>query len=206
MIGITFLLLYTSQLRAQNTDTTQLKSVGSTAVQDGIVYKKDSTGADSSRIILKKPAKYHSPKKAAAFSAIIPGAGQIYNKKWWKLPIIYAGTAGLVYSFQFNNSRYVKYLDAYKTRIDDDPSTTDGYSLYSDEQLETLFKYYHRNRDLTIIGGALLYVLNIVDAAVDAHLFTFNVSDDLSLNIHPTLINTAGYNRYRTGIGLSIRF
>lgn len=206
MIGITFLLLYTSKITAQNTDTTRLKNVGGTAVQDGIVYKKDTARSDSSKIVLKKPAKYHSPKKAAAFSAIIPGAGQIYNKKWWKLPIIYAGTAGLVYSFQFNNSRYVKYLDAYKTRIDDDPSTTDSYSIYSDDQLVTLFKYYHRNRDLTIIGGALLYVLNIVDAAVDAHLFTFNVSDDLSLNIRPTLYNTAGTNHYRTGIGLSVRF
>ncbi|MCW3072848.1 MAG: hypothetical protein JWO44_2738 [Bacteroidetes bacterium] len=157
--------------------------------------------------VKKEPVKYHSPKKAATFSAIVPGAGQVYNKKYWKLPIIYGGFAGLAYSFQFNQSRYVKYRDALKTRLDDDASTVDPYiDIYNDDQLTTLYQGYHRYRDLTVIGGVALYLLNIVDAAVDAHLFTFNVSDDLSLNIHPALINTAGKNQYTTGIGFNIKF
>ncbi|HEX8516294.1 MAG TPA: DUF5683 domain-containing protein [Bacteroidia bacterium] len=169
----------------------------------------DVTGTVVTNDTIKKaPGKYHSPKKAAAFSAILPGAGQIYNKKYWKVPVMYAGFAGLAYSFQFNQSRYVQYRDALKFRLDDDEATTDNYvDVYTDDQLTTLYQYYHRYRDLTVIGGAVLYLLNIVDAAVDAHLFTFNVSDDLSLNLHPALINTATIgNRYTTGMGLSIHF
>lgn len=163
---------------------------------------------DTAKAVVKKaPGKYHSPKKAAIFSAVVPGAGQVYNKKYWKLPIIYAGFAGLAYSFQFNQSRYVQYRDALKYRLDDDASTVDAYTdIYDNDDLTRLFEGYRRYRDLTVIGGLALYVLNVVDAAVDAHLFTFNVSDDLSLNIHPTLIQTAGRNPYTTGIGFNIKF
>jgi hypothetical protein len=183
ILGITFLFLYTIDCNAQKSDTT----------------KSDTTKVQVN--------KYHSPKKAAMFSAILPGSGQIYNKKYWKVPIVYVGFAGLAYAFQFNQSLYVDYRDALKFRIDNDPSTTDKYvGVYSDDQLTTLYKYYHRYRDLTVIGGLTLYLLNVVDAAVDAHLFTFNVSDDLTLNIHPALINTASSKRYTTGIGLHITF
>ena len=157
--------------------------------------------------VKKAPARYHYPKKAALFSAIIPGSGQIYNKKYWKVPIIYAGFAGLAYSFQFNQTRYVRYRDALKFRLDDDASTVDPYvNIYDDDTLTRLYQYYHHYRDLTVIGGAVLYLLNVVDAAVDAHLFTFNMSDDLSLSIHPALINTAVTNRYINGIGFNIKF
>lgn len=140
-------------------------------------------------------------------STILPGAGQVYNKKYWKVPIIYAGAAGLAYSFQFNQSRYVKYRDAYKYRIDGDAATTDNYiGIYSDDNLNTLQKYYHRYRDLTVIGFAALYALNIIDASVDAHLFTFDVSDDLTMKVEPTLINTAGMNNYTTGLSLKLKF
>jgi hypothetical protein len=195
VIGITFLSLITQNGFAQlMSDSLKTKDTVKT------IAFTDTTK--------KVPAKYHSPKLAASLSAILPGTGQIYNKKYWKLPIIYVGFAGLAYSFQFNQSRYVKYRDALKYRLDNDASTTDPYiDVYTDEDLTTLFQYYHRYRDLTVIGGAVLYLLNIVDAAVDAHLFTFNVSDDLSLNLHPTLINTATIgNRYSTGVGLSIHF
>lgn len=186
------MFLYSQQSYAQLTKD-------SIKTTDGVI----TTQADT---VKKAPAKYHSPKKAAIFSAVLPGSGQIYNKKYWKVPVIYAGFAGLAYSFQFNQSHYVKYRDALKSRLDDDASTTDPYvDLYSDDQLETLYKYYHRYRDLTVIGGLVLYVLNVVDATVDAHLFTFNVDDNLSLNIHPALINTAGIH-YKTGIGLNITF
>jgi hypothetical protein len=194
IIGITFLFLYASECFSQvRTD--------SLISRDTVLHSKADT------VKPKAPVKFHSPKKAAAFSAILPGSGQIYNKKYWKVPIVYAGFVGLAYSFQFNQSRYVKYRDALKYRLDDDPSTTDAYiGIYDDEDLTNLYQYYHRYRDLTVIGAAALYLLNIVDAAVDAHLFTFNVSDDLSLNIQPTLINTAGTNHYTGGIGFNIKF
>ncbi|MDF2436697.1 MAG: hypothetical protein K0Q95_1073 [Bacteroidota bacterium] len=192
IIGITFLFLSATQTKAQ---------VNSDSLKKQVIVSSDKTDT-----VKKEQAKFHSPKKAALLSTVLPGAGQVYNKKYWKAPVIYAGFAGLAYSFQFNQSRYVKYRDALKLRLDNDASTIDPYvDLYSDDQLSTLYQYYHRYRDLTVIGGALLYVLNIVDATVDAHLFTFNVSDDLSLNIHPALINTAG-NHFNTGIGLHLSF
>jgi hypothetical protein len=195
IIGITFLFFSALDSSAQ--------------VKADSIIKKDSvvTSGDTIRPAAKPAVKFHSPKKAALLSAALPGAGQVYNKKYWKLPVIYVGFAGLAYSFQFNQSRYVKYRNALKVRLDDDPATVDPYvDAYSDEDLTTLYQYYHRYRDLTVIGAAALYLLNIVDAAVDAHLFTFNVSDDLSINLHPTLINTAGTNQYTGGLGFNIKF
>lgn len=184
--------------KAQVTDSTAV------IVKSDTVWKTDLP-ADSIRIIPAK--KYHSPKKAALLSTALPGAGQIYNRKWWKVPVIYAGAGALTYSFQFNQSRYVKYRDAYKYRIDGDAGTVDNYvGIYSDDNLNTLQQYYHRYRDLTVIGFAALYALNIIDASVDAHLYNFDVSDDLSFNIQPTLINTMSMDHYVTGVSFSIKF
>ena len=201
IVGITFLLFFTSSITAQVKDSTiVIVKTDSLPAKTGSL-KSDSTGE------VKINHIYHSPKKAAILSALLPGAGQVYNKKYWKVPIIYVGAAGLVYSFQFNQSHYIKYRNAYKYRIDGDASTIDGYvGKYSDNNLNTLQKYYHRYRDLTVIGFAALYALNVIDASVDAHLFTFDVSDDLSLNVQPTLINTASLNRYTTGLTLRLNF
>lgn len=189
-IGITFLFFTHSNCSAQLTDS---------------IVKNDTSIATT--IKLKPVTKIHSPRKAGLMSAAIPGLGQIYNKKYWKVPVIYAGFAALAYSFQFNQSRYTKYRDAYKSRIDGDSSTSDEYiGLYSDENLSSLYQFYHRYRDLTVIAGAALYLLNIVDASVDAHLFTFNVDDNLSIRVHPTITNVAGTNSYKQGIGVSINF
>ena len=154
----------------------------------------------------KEKTKYHSPKKATLMSAIVPGLGQVYNKKYWKLPIIYGGFAALIYSLNFNQSEYVRFRDAYKYRIDGDSATVDNYvGILRDDDLFALQKSYNRYRDLSVIGLGLLYVLNVVDASVDAHLFTFDVGDDLSFNIHPTIINIANSNRYQTGLSLTIK-
>lgn len=175
---------------------------------------KDSVvNTDSLRIVipsnsnLKIKSVYHSPKKSALMSTIIPGLGQVYNKKYWKVPIIYAGVVGLAYSINGNHTKYIQYRTAYIYRIDEDPSTIDDFPKYSDENLNTLQKYYHRSRNLSVIGATLLYIMNIVDASVDAHMFTFDVGDDLSLNIHPALINnSANLNNYTTGLSLNLKF
>jgi hypothetical protein len=186
LVGVIALFLLSTSAKAQLTDTSGNK----TRIITPFVSKD----------IVVKP-KFHSPKKAALLSAVIPGAGQIYNKKYWKLPIIYAGFAGLTYSFQLNQTRYKSYRIDYINSLD---GKYDGQ--YSSDQLLTLTHYYHRYRDLSVIGAALLYVLNIVDASVDAHMFTFNVSDDLSFNVHPTLINTVDVMHYTSGIGLIVKF
>lgn len=151
--------------------------------------------------------KQHSPKLAALMSAVVPGAGQVYNRKYWKVPVIYAGAIGIGYAFNFNQNKYLDYRNAYKARLDNDPTTIDNYPRYSDSDLNTLQRYYHRYRDLSIIGGTILYVLNVIDASVDAHLFDFSVEDDdLSFNVQPALINTAGLNQYTTGVSLRLKF
>lgn len=146
----------------------------------------------------------HSPKKATILSMVLPGAGQAYNHKYWKIPVIYAGFAGLGYLAKINQDDYKIYKNAYRLRLDGDESTIDGYvGVYSDQDLATLKNYYRRNRDLSIIGMSVLYILNILDASVDAHLFYFNVSDDLSFQVQP------GYSGgYMAGpnINLSINF
>ncbi len=201
------MLFFTSALDAQVKDTIRRGDTITVVKREPTIVKDSSSKDNVKTVVTIKKGVYHSPKKAALLSAILPGAGQVYNKKYWKLPIIYAAAGGLVYSFQFNQSRYIKYRTAYKYRIDNDASTMDDYiGVYSDDNLNTLQKYYHRYRDLTVLGFAAVYALNIIDASVDAHLFTFDVSDDLTLKVQPTLIQTAGMNRYTTGLGLSLHF
>lgn len=132
----------------------------------------------------------HSSTKAIILSAVLPGTGQIYNKKYWKVPIIYAGLGALIYSISFSNKNYHTYKDAYIARTDSDPLTTDNYPRYTDDNLRSLFEYYRRNRDLSYILAGTVYVLNILDAYVDAELFYFDVSDDLSINYSPFIMNS----------------
>ena len=146
----------------------------------------------------------HSPRKATILSAVLPGAGQYYNKKYWKIPIIYVGFTALSYYVIINNDDYKTYKSAYKKRLDGDVSTTDEFvGIYSDQDLSTLKNYYRRNRDLSVIGMSVLYVLNIIDATVDAHLFHFDVSDELTLNWHPAF---APGNSMGPALSLNIQF
>lgn len=147
----------------------------------------------------------HSPKKAALLSAIIPGAGQFYNKKYWKIGIIAAGSAALIYSTQFNNQFYHDYKDELIIREQKTGTGNPNYEQYTNANLSELQGYYKRNRDLSVIGLALLYAANIIDATVDAHLFDFNFSDDLSLKIRPeTSLFANGH--FNSGITLLIKF
>jgi hypothetical protein len=174
-----------------------------------VVYAQQDTNkvqATPTPLAIKQP-KAHSPRKAALLSAVIPGAGQIYNKKYWKVPVIYAGATGLIYAFNFNQAKYIEYRNAYKVRLINGPGTLGNYPRYSDSDLSTLQKSYHRYRDLSVIGGVLLYFLNVIDATVDAHLFNFSVDDnELSFQLQPTIINTAQLNQYTTGLSLSVKF
>ena len=140
-----------------------------------------------------------SPKKAALMSAALPGLGQIYNKKYWKVPIIYAGLLTSAYYINDNNNRYKQYKEAYIIRIDNNPNTTDNYvGEYSSGDLLILKDFYRRNREISILCFVGTYILNIVDASVDAHLFDYDISDDISLHITPT--STTDFN----GLTLSL--
>lgn len=127
----------------------------------------------------------HSPAKAVLYSAILPGLGQAYNHKYWKIPIIYAGLGTMAYFIIYNQQHYNTYESALKTRTNG--GIDQYYNIYSSTDLVTIRDYYHRYRDLSVIGAAVFYVLNVVDAEVDAQMFTFNVDDDLSMRVSPSI-------------------
>ena len=145
--------------------------------------------------------KKHSPRKASVYSAILPGAGQVYNKKYWKIPIVYAALGSAAYFTYENRQKYEKYQNALLIRKE---GGTDEYDGLSDSQLITMMEYYERNKELSIIMTAAIYILNIVDASVDAHLFDFDVSEDLSLNTTPKLIQTQ--SGYQPTLSLQMNF
>lgn len=129
-----------------------------------------------------------SAHKASILSAVVPGAGQVYNKKYWKVPIIYASLATSIYFIKDNQNKLTTYQDAYITRSNG--GTDDYIDIYNNSQLLTIVDYYERNRDVSYIIAGAIYLLNIVDASVDAHLFDFDISEDLSLNTTPKIIDT----------------
>lgn len=129
--------------------------------------------------------------RAALMSAVVPGAGQIYNHKYWKLPILYSGSAALIYFIHWNNSEYKKFNRAISYRNDEDPLTVDDFPRFTNDDLLVRKNYYRRNRDLSYILSGVLYVLNIVDAYVDSQLMNFDVGDDLSVQPGSTINYTS---------------
>jgi hypothetical protein len=150
---------------------------------------------------------YSEPRKASIMSACLPGLGQVYNSKYWKVPIIYAGLGGLGYMFLVNNKEYTYFRQNLIWEADDDP-TTINTTRYDIDQLQTQKITYRKRRDIAAIGIALLYILNIIDANVDAHLKTFDVSDDLSISIDPWqgIYSTGFGNRTATGFSIKLNF
>jgi hypothetical protein len=139
----------------------------------------------------------------------LPGLGQIYNKKYWKVPIIYAGIGVFTYLIVFNTNYYLTYKSAYieASHGDSTGNYSDIVKKYPMESILSVQEYYRRNLEITIILSAVWYALNIVDAAVDAHLFTYNINDDLSLRVEPILIPPAALTRnYSSGIRLCLKF
>ncbi len=124
-----------------------------------------------------------APSKAAFYSAIFPGMGQIYNKKYWKAPIVWGALAIPTYYYLQNNSDYKRYRSAYKLRKNGliDEFTVNGVEIVSLETLENAQEQLKENRDMSLLSGVIIYVLQIVEASVNAHLLQFNTSDDLTL-------------------------
>ena len=133
-----------------------------------------------------------SPRKAAILSSTLPGLGQIYNKKYWKIPIIYAGLLTSAYYINDNNVQYKLYKDAYLKRLDNNPDNDDFVGEYSSGDLLILKDFYRRNREVSILCFVGTYIINVLDASVDAHLFDYDISEDISLQITPT--STTNFN------------
>lgn len=139
------------------------------------------------------------PAKAAFYSAILPGLGQAYNKRYWKIPLVYGALGAGIYFYSTNNTKYHQYRDAYKQRL---AGTPDEFEYLDDARLISAQRFYQRNRDLSMIVTAALYVLNIVDANIDAHLMQFNVNDNLSMSpqVYPNEMN------YKPNVGLTFNY
>jgi len=120
-----------------------------------------------------------TPAKAAFYSAILPGLGQAYNKKYWKIPIVYGAIGVSLYYYIDSNQKYHQYRDAYKRRLEG--FTDDEFSYLDEDRLISAQKFYQRNRDLSALFVVGFYVLNIIDANVDAALIQFNVNENLSM-------------------------
>ncbi len=151
-----------------------------------------------------KKTRIHSPRMAMIFSTCVPGLGQAYNKKYWKIPLVYASMGTTIYFFDYNNKLYKEYKQAYLNKSES--TAIDLYPHYSAEQLKVFQDDYRRFRDLNVILTALFYTLNIVDAYVDAQLITFDVSDDLSLHVLPALNFYSTKQKPSAGLTLSLRF
>jgi len=156
-----------------------------------ILVSQGIQGQDMPLKVKEEPIK-HSVGRAAIYSAVLPGLGQAYNKKYWKIPIIYAGFGVIGYFVVSNNNEYHDFEEAYKYVANGDTTQTDNpyINKYSKDQLKEAMEYYRRNRDLSIIIGALWYTLNILEAYVDAHFFDYDISDDLTLSVRPTAVSS----------------
>jgi Family of unknown function (DUF5683) len=144
-----------------------------------------------------------APSKAAFYSAILPGLGQAYNKKYWKIPIVYAAIGTGIYSYSLNNKKYHEFRDAYKRRLagfNDDQFQ----GVYDNNRLISGQRFHQKNRDLSMLITAGLYILNIVDANIDAHLMQFNVNDDLS--VRPDFQQNDLNFKYNLGVTLVYNF
>lgn len=154
-------------------------------------------------------------KRAMWLGLVLPGGGQIYNRKFWKLPIFYGGVLGCVYAVTWNGQMLRDYSQAYQDLTDDDPTTRSyeemlppGYDVAShQDRLTTLFKnkkdFYRRYRDLSIFCIVAVYALSVIDAYIDAELSTFDISRSLSLHVEPTFIRGGYASTYMGSPGIS---
>ena len=147
--------------------------------------KKESTEVlrVESATVIRDPIDPLAPARAAFYSAVLPGLGQAYNKKYWKIPIVYAGLGIGMYFYLDNDKEYQRYRDAYKRRLagfEDD----EFFGTVTDDGLREAQKTLRRNKEISLLVTIGIYALNIIDANVDAHLLQYNVDENLSLRPH----------------------
>ncbi|MBQ5494603.1 MAG: hypothetical protein IIT76_05285 [Prevotella sp.] len=196
---------------------------------DSLNVVEDST----SLVVKKKPRKMKekrdwstwkpNPQRALWLALVLPGAGQIYNRKFWKLPIIYGGFLGCIYALTWNNMMYKDYSQAYLDIMDDDPGTASynkflhlGNTITKDneERYKEIFRSrkdkYRRWRDMSFFVMLGVYAISVIDAYVDAELSVFDISNDLSLTIEPAVIPNHGggslLDRQSLGVSCKLNF
>ena len=195
-----FLLLFGTTAKAQEQVVADSMDVQFTSIKADSIFVASDT-------VISKPKRDWStwrpnPKRAMWLAIVLPGAGQIYNRKYWKLPIVYGGFVGCAYAMRWNNQMYSDYSQAYLDLMDDDPNTQ-SYNQFlhlgakidetNIQRYQQLFKKrkdkFRRWRDLSFFCLVGVYALSIIDAYVDASLSEFDISKDLSLRVEPTILN-----------------
>lgn len=218
------------------TDTSAQSTWHDNALTDSVINagsllsRNDSLSLVASTDSVAKKAKRDwttwrpNPKRALWLALVLPGAGQIYNRKYWKIPIVYGGFVGCIYAMQWNNQMYRDYSQAYLDIMDDDPNTQ-SYNQFlhlgnkidesNIDRYTRLFKSrkdrYRRWRDLSFFVLVGVYALSVIDAYVDASLSEFDISKNLSMSVAPTIINNYNDNRLSLksnsiGVSCSLNF
>ena len=187
------------------------------SVYRNLVINSPVFATDSNSVASYKQKKIWKPDATTAtwLALVIPGGGQIYNRKYWKLPIVYGGFVGCMYAYNWNGQMYKDYRQAYLDIMDSDPNT-DSYKDFfrpgfnfeaNKEYLKGVFKKrkdrYRRWRDLSIFATIGVYVISVIDAYVDAQLANFDISDDINLSIEPQVIQGRDYSRDNNYYGLN---
>lgn len=155
--------------------------------------KEEEGIIDDKTILVQEPQASEpidplTPAKAAFYSAILPGLGQAYNKKYWKIPIVYGALATGIYFYADNNKQYKRYRDAYKRRLagftDDEFYGAGSTPQISNDALIRAQRTLRRNKEISLLVTIGIYALNIIDANVDAHLLQYNIDDNLAVKPH----------------------
>lgn len=180
-----------------------------------LVRKNDSI--QKAMVAETKPRFIPNSNRATWLALVLPGGGQIYNRKYWKLPIVYGGFVGCAYALTWNNRMYKDYSQAYLDIMDDDPNTKSyedflpaslditGQESQYQERFKKRKDFYRRNRDLSIFCFIGVYILSVIDAYVDAELSDFDISKDLGLQLQPVIFND-GRSKIPNTIGLQCSF
>ena len=204
------------QVQAQEADSLIIENIPEDTIRIFSVKSTDTVSADT----LKMPKFSPDPTKAVIYSAIFPGLGQIYNRKYWKLPIVYGGFLGCIYAISFNSRYYKDYSNAYldyQAYIKGDLTAVSwqnvlpyNYEISDSQWFSGVLKrkkdFYRRYRDLSYIVSVGLYVICMIDAYVDAHLFNFDISPDLAFKIEPMFFDRTHYNDRSIGLCCSFSF
>ena len=190
-------------------------------ITDTMALDTTSIGMTSDSLLRKLPVMEKifipNPQRALWLSLVFPGAGQVYNRKYWKIPIVYGGFLGCLYALTWNNQMLNDYSQAYLDIMDDDPNTKSymnmlpmNYKIEGKEnQFKDIFKnkknYYRKYRDMSIFAMIGVYLLSVVDAYVDAELSSFDISKDLGLSVEPAVFNSSARNS-SVGVQCTLKF
>lgn len=172
------------------------------AQEDSLMVKEPVARDTISKEKDYKPYNALAPAKAAFYSAVLPGLGQAYNGRYWKIPIVYGGLGAGIYFYIKNDDQWNRYRDAYKARLAGRKDEFEG--RLTKDALIRAQEFYRKNKEMSILVTAGIYILNIIDANVDAHLQQFNVSEDLTLKPNMRMDNFTGKSQY--GLSLNYRF